>query len=173
MLQTFPPQNWLAMLQKKYGCEVVRIEVGEINIVEEIIKLNVIIGDEGNGGVIYPKVNLCRDSLFGIALILELMASTNLSISELTEKIPRYFMTKTKISLPSDKIMMVLNYFRKKFSDHECNFEDGLRVVLPVGWIHLRPSNTQPIIRIMVETILPNLTSQFITQIFNEIKTIV
>jgi phosphomannomutase len=82
-------------------------------------------------------------------------------------------MTKTKISLSSDKIMMVLNYFRKKFFDHECNLEDGLRVILPVRWIHLRPSNTEPIIRIMVETILPNLTSQFITQIFNEIKTIV
>jgi phosphomannomutase len=69
--------------------------------------------------------------------------------------------------------MMVLNYFRKKFSDHEYNFEDGLRVVLPVGWTHLRPSNTEPIIRIVVETISPNLTSQFVTQIFNEIKTIV
>jgi phosphomannomutase len=158
---------------KEYNAKCYRTKVGEINVVEKIIKLNAIIGGEGNGGVIYPKVNLCRDSLCGIALILELMASTNLSISELTEKIPRYFMTKTKISLPSDKIMMVLNYFRKKFSDHECNFEDGLRVVLPEGWIHLRPSNTEPIIRIVVETISPNLTSQFVTQIFNEIKTIV
>jgi phosphomannomutase len=87
------------MLQKKYGCEVVRTEVDEINIVEEIIKLNAIIGSEGNGGIIYLKVNLWRDSSCVIALILELMASTNLSISELTEKIPRYFMTKTKISL--------------------------------------------------------------------------
>jgi phosphomannomutase len=164
------------MLQKKYGCEVVRTEVGEINIVEEIIKLNAIIGSEGNGGIIYLKVNLWRDSLCVIALILKLLKLiliVSMSTSELIKKIPRYFMTKTKISLSSDKIMTVLNYFRKKFFDHDCNLEDGLRVVLPVGWIHLRPSNTEPIIRIMVETILPNLTSQFITQIFNEIKTIV
>jgi phosphomannomutase len=84
------------MLQKKYGCEVVRTEVGEINIVEEIIKLNAIIGSEGNGGIIYLKVNLWRDSLCVIALILELIVSINLSTSELTEKNTKIFYDKNK-----------------------------------------------------------------------------
>jgi phosphomannomutase len=83
LLQTFPPHNCLTMLQKKYGCEVIRTEVGEINIVEEIIKLNAIIGSEGNGGIINLKVNLWRDSLCVIALILELIVSINLSTSKL------------------------------------------------------------------------------------------
>jgi phosphomannomutase len=157
----------------EHNIKCYRTKVGEINVVEKIVKMNAIIGGEGNGGVIYPKVNLCRDSLCGIALVLELMANTNLSISELTEKIPKYYMTKTKISLPSDKIMLVLNHFRKKFSGQECNFEDGLRIVFPEGWIHLRPSNTEPIIRIVVETVSNQQTNQLITQIFNEIKTIV
>ncbi len=82
-------------------------------------------------------------------------------------------MIKTKISLPSDKIMLVLNHFRKKFAEHECNFEDGLRVVFSEGWVHLRPSNTEPLIRIVAETISSQQTSQLITQIFNEIKNIV
>jgi len=157
----------------EHNAKCYRTKVGEINVVEKIIKMNAVIGGEGNGGVIYPKVNLCRDSLCGIALVLELMATTDLSISELVEKIPKYYMIKTKISLPSDKIAMVIAHFRKKFSNYECNFEDGLRIIIPEGWIHLRPSNTEPIIRIVVETVSSQLTNQVINQIFDEVKTII
>ncbi|MCS7227556.1 MAG: phosphoglucosamine mutase [Endomicrobia bacterium] len=154
----------------QYNAKCYRAKVGEINVVEKILKLNAIIGGEGNGGVIYPKVNPCRDSLCGISLILELLATTDLKLSDIIQQIPKYYMVKTKIALPSDRIFTVLNYFRKKFIDKEVNTEDGLRVNLTEGWIHLRPSNTEPIIRLVVETSSQEKTSMLVNHIFEEIN---
>lgn len=155
------------------NCKLYRTKVGEINVVEKMQKVNAVIGGEGNGGVIYPEVNPCRDSLCGIALILELLSTTGVKLSKLLQQLPKYYMAKSKITISSDKVGTVLNYFRKKFSNEEIDTQDGLRITFSEGWIHLRPSNTEPIIRIVVETAKEELTTQIINELVREIQKLV
>jgi len=155
------------------NCKLYRTKVGEINVVEKMQKVNAVIGGEGNGGVIYPEVNPCRDSLCGIALILELLSTTGVKLSKLLQQLPKYYMAKSKITISSDKVGTVLNYFRKKFSNEEIDTQDGLRITFSEGWIHLRPSNTEPIIRIVVETVKEELTTQIINELVREIQKLV
>ena len=128
-----------------------RSKIGEANVTELMQQTGAVIGGEGNGGVIYPKINFCRDSHVGMALILHLLAESGKTVSELLAELPRYKMVKEKLECPSDKISEVLKLIRREFADYEQDLRDGVKVNLPNGWLHVRGSNTEPIIRLVAE----------------------
>lgn len=126
--------------------------VGEVHVVKKMKETNACIGGEGNGGIILPDLHYGRDSLVGIALILSNMCHQNKSLSQLKESYPTYFMHKDKIKLDADlKYTELLNYLQKEFQKEQLNFEDGMKIDFEESWIHLRKSNTEPIIRIYTE----------------------
>ncbi len=158
------------VIASQYNCKCYRTKVGEANVVEGIIKYKAVIGGEGNGGVIYPLINLARDSLVGISIILEMLAINNTTISYEAFRLPHFIMKKDKLSLSKNwkEIKeLVYNYLSKNFIN--INEEDGLRAELKdnnKGWIHIRPSNTEPILRIIGESDNEDL----LEKIFCEIK---
>lgn len=138
-------------LAKQVGFKNYRAKVGEGNVVEEIIKHNAVIGGEGSGGVIYPKINLCRDSLTGIALILEYLARTGKKVGEVVSELPKYEFIKTKVPF-SGSVSEIIERISNEFSDGIVDRQDGIRIDFPdSSWVQLRASNTEPIIRIWSE----------------------
>lgn len=138
-------------IARKYGVSVIRTKIGEANVVEGMSRYNTIIGGEGNGGVIYPKVSTARDGLVGMALILELMAKTEKRIFELTSLWPTYPIIKEKIPLGKRNASDVIADLTEVFSVETLDTQDGLKIIREFGWIHLRPSNTEPILRCYAE----------------------
>jgi len=136
----------------EHNAPVFRTKIGEINVVEEIINRKALIGGEGNGGVIFPEIHPCRDSFTAIGLTLEFMASSGKSISQLQEEIPKYYMIKDKIDGTSEQAYPMLRELKKRYSGKEqISTLDGLKINLRDAWIHIRPSNTESIIRIVAE----------------------
>ena len=136
----------------EHNSPVFRTKIGEINVVEEIINRKALIGGEGNGGVIFPEIHPCRDSFTAIGLTLEFMASSGKSISQLQEEIPKYYMIKDKIDGTSEQAYPMLRELKKKYSGKEqISTLDGLKINFRDAWIHIRPSNTESIIRIVAE----------------------
>ena len=136
----------------KYGGQVVRTPVGEANVIDKMLELGSTIGGEGNGGVIDPRVVPGRDSLVGMAYILGLMTDTGQTISQLVAEIPSYAIVKAKLPLANkDDAQPVIDAVSEHFSEEHQNGEDGLRVDWPDGWVSVRPSNTEPILRIICE----------------------
>lgn len=134
----------------KYGAQVFRSPVGEINVVKKMIRENSVIGGEGSGGVILPECHYGRDSLAGILMVLALMAETGKSLGGLAAELPRYEMIKFKTRFVGN-IDDIIGKVAKKYSEYEIASEDGIKVVFPGKWFHLRSSNTEPIIRIIAE----------------------
>jgi phosphomannomutase len=135
---------------KNYDCSVFRSPVGEANVVKKMKEVNAVIGGEGSGGVIFPELHYGRDALVGIALTLQHLTDYRKPISILKEELPQYFISKKKIDVtknPDD----VINNLIKHFSGQNINSEDGLRVDFEDHWVHFRKSNTEPIIRIIIE----------------------
>jgi len=138
-------------LVKEVGFKNYRTKVGEGNVVEGIIAHNAVIGGEGSGGVIYPRINLCRDSLTGMALILELITREDKKVSEIVNSLPRYEFIKTKIMFTGD-IKDILDKVSLEFPDGKADRSDGIRIDFPdSSWVQLRSSNTVPIMRIWAE----------------------
>jgi len=136
------------------GGTVFRTPVGEANVAACMLDNNCIIGGEGNGGIIDPRVVPVRDSMVGMALILAYMTETGKTLGELAAEIPRYEMIKTKFPCPADAAPRVAAATREHYADTEgaqFNDSDGLRIDLPAGWVHVRASNTEPIMRIIAE----------------------
>jgi phosphomannomutase len=136
------------------GCEVVRAPTGEANVVEAMQREGCILGGEGNGGVIEPRVAGVRDSLVGIAYVLQYLTETGRTVSQLVEEIPRYCLLKTKLACPAGIAGDVARRTREAFADRpgaRFNDADGLRVDLSEGWVSVRASNTEPIMRIFAE----------------------
>ena len=136
------------------GCQVVRAPTGEANVVEAMLREGCIFGGEGNGGSIEPRVVAVRDSLVSIAYVLQYMAETNKTVSQLVAEIPRYRMIKTKFPCSPGAAAQVAAETHKAFAgraDAQFNTIDGLRIDLPEGWVSVRASNTEPIMRIMAE----------------------
>jgi phosphomannomutase len=126
--------------------------VGEVNVVEKMKATNAIIGGEGNGGVIYPASHYGRDALVGIALFLTQLAKSGKSVSELKATYPPYFIAKQKVELtPGIDVDKILLAVKEKFSAYEINDIDGVKIDFPDKWVHLRKSNTEPIIRVYSE----------------------
>ncbi|HLN55090.1 MAG TPA: phosphoglucosamine mutase [Bacteroidales bacterium] len=135
-----------------YGCMHYPAAVGEVNVVEEMKRRNAIIGGEGNGGVIYPELHYGRDALVGIALFLSHLARTKLKCSELRKQYPTYFMAKKKLTLaPAVDFSKIIEAVKNSFSSHETDLRDGLWIGHPHGWVQVRKSNTEPIMRIYSE----------------------
>ncbi|PYV66550.1 MAG: phosphoglucosamine mutase, partial [Acidobacteria bacterium] len=134
-----------------FGCPLSLSKIGEVNVTEEMQKQSAVIGGEGNGGVIYPRLNFARDSLVGMALILHLLAETGKTITELVNTLPRFAMIKEKLGCPSDKISTVLRMLRRDYAAFPMDLRDGVKVNLPDGWFLVRGSNTEPIIRVIAE----------------------
>ncbi len=135
----------------RFDSEVIRTAVGEANVADAMIKNDCIIGGEGNGGVIDLRVGPIRDSLVGIALILQLMAETGKSISELVKDIGGYYMIKDKFKVQPVEKENIFQSAREKFKGAEVDTTDGYRFDLEDGWVHLRMSNTEPVMRAIVE----------------------
>ncbi|MFN7929103.1 MAG: phosphoglucosamine mutase [Blastocatellia bacterium] len=134
-----------------FGGTLHRSKIGEANVTEMMQAVGAIIGGEGNGGVIYPRINFCRDSQVGMALILHLLADTGKSLSQLLAEFPRYRIIKEKLECPSDKIGEALKMMRRDYAEAEMDLRDGVKVLFANGWLHVRGSNTEPIIRIVAE----------------------
>ena len=138
-------------LAQQAGCDFSRSAVGEANVVDRMRGTRAVIGGEGNGGVIDPRVGWVRDPFIGMALILSLMAEENQTLSELLAELPQYSMLKTKFAVNRDKLGAVLTAIEKKWPDATANKLDGLRLDGPDWWLHVRPSNTEPVVRIIAE----------------------
>ncbi len=137
---------------EKYGCSHFASPVGEVHVVRVMKENNAVIGGEGNGGVIYPGIHYGRDALTGAALFLTFLASQGCTMSELRKKYPDYTISKNKVALePGTDTALILEKVQAKYANYPVNTEDGVKIDLPEGWIHLRKSNTEPIIRIYTE----------------------
>lgn len=133
------------------GGEVIRTAVGEANVAAAMVENGCVIGGEGNGGVIDLRVGPIRDSLVGIVLVLQLMAETGRTISELVEEVGRYYMFKDKFVAGGAAAERILDSAREVFADAKVDSIDGLRFDFEDGWLHLRASNTEPVMRLIVE----------------------
>jgi phosphomannomutase len=158
---------------QKYGQKYTPSAVGEVNVVELMKKTDAVIGGEGNGGVIYPASHYGRDALVGIALFLTHLAYEKKSVTELRKSYPSYFMSKNKITLtPKIDVDGVLAVVKGSYKQYEINDIDGVKIDFPQGWVHLRKSNTEPIIRIYSEAGTLEQAENFAKAIIEEIKRI-
>lgn len=154
-------------ITKKYNCKLYRTKVGEANVVSKMIKANAIIGGEGNGGVIYPRINFTRDALVGAAIVVKLLSERNKTISELLASYPKYYMIKKKIGIPNERFEKRKEKIIKSFKGR-INLLDGLRISSGDYWLHIRPSQTEPLVRIIGEA----RNKQQIEEYIKKIKTI-
>jgi len=138
-------------LAKAAGCTFHRSAVGEANVVEMIRALDAVIGGEGNGGVIDPRLGWVRDPFIGMALILSLMAEDKKPLSQLIAELPQYAMLKTKYAVNRESLATVLVALRRLWADASADTLDGLRLDGPDWWLHIRPSNTEAVVRIIAE----------------------
>jgi phosphomannomutase len=139
-------------MSEKHGVAYSAAAVGEVNVVEKMKETNAVIGGEGNGGIILPELHYGRDALVGIALFLTFMAKTKLKCSEIKALYPNYVIIKNKIELTPDiNVQEILQKVAQKFAAHHPNTIDGVKIDFEQGWVHLRASNTEPIIRIYAE----------------------
>lgn len=139
-------------IAEKHGVEYAAAAVGEVNVVTKMKEVNAVIGGEGNGGVIFPELHYGRDALVGVVLFLSLLVEKDTTVSALRRSYPAYFMSKNKIQLTTglnpDKVLQAM---QEKYAHEQITTIDGLKIDFPFSWVHLRKSNTEPIIRIYTE----------------------
>ncbi|MGB1232227.1 MAG: phosphoglucosamine mutase [Winogradskyella sp.] len=158
---------------EKHGGTYQASAVGEVNVVELMKKNNVVIGGEGNGGIIYPESHYGRDALVGVALFLSLLAEKKMKVSALRATYPNYFMSKKKIQLtPTLNVDTILKTMEANYSHEKLTTIDGVKIDFANSWVHLRKSNTEPIIRIYTEAPSQKTADDLADRIINEIKTI-
>jgi phosphomannomutase len=158
-------------ITEKYKGKYYAAAVGEVNVVELMKKENAVIGGEGNGGVIFPELHYGRDALVGIALFLTLLAKSKKSCSALRKTFPNYYISKNKIHLTPDiNIDKVLIGMAEKYKDFQINIIDGVRIDFNNEWVHMRKSNTEPIIRIYSESETMKKADLLALKIMDEIK---
>lgn len=156
---------------KKYGREYFASAVGEVNVVTKMKEVNAVIGGEGNGGVIYPDSHYGRDALVGIALFLTHLAHEGKKVSELRKQYPVYFMAKNKIDLtPEIDVDAILVKVKELYKNEEVNDIDGVKIDFADSWVHLRKSNTEPIIRIYSEGLTPEAAEEVGEKVIDVIK---
>jgi phosphomannomutase len=157
-------------VSRKHGVEYNAAAVGEVNVVLKMKETNAIIGGEGNGGVILPELHYGRDALAGIALFLSLMAERKEKVTQIRSSYPNYFISKNRINLdPEMDVDMILEKIAKKYEREEVNTIDGVKIDFEDGWVHLRKSNTEPIIRVYSESnsvnMAENLSKKMMTDV--------
>ena len=148
--------------------------VGEVNVVAKMKEVNAVIGGEGNGGVIYPELHYGRDSLVGIALFLTHLAVEKKSMTDLRDSYPKYVISKNKIELtPEIDVDLILEKMALKYTENEVDTTDGVKIYIEKEWVHLRKSNTEPIIRIYSEATDEEAANKLANRIISEIKALI
>ena len=165
----------LRIVTEKHGGTFLATPVGEVNVVEGMKKTGAVIGGEGNGGTIYPALHYGRDALVGIALFLTYLAGKQMKMSDLRKTYPSFEMAKKKIDLPSGtQVQRILDKLAGNYRSLPLNREDGLKIDFPDSWVHLRKSNTEPIIRVYSEARTGDeaqgLADRFVTEILDFVK---
>jgi phosphomannomutase len=155
----------------KHGGEYSPAAVGEVNVVKKMKEVNAVIGGEGNGGIIVPDFHYGRDALIGIALFLTHLANHKKSIKSLRNQYPDYFISKNKIELENGiDVKAIFDKIKKKYKKNPVNTEDGLKIEFDNDWVHLRTSNTEPIIRIYAESDFETKAGNIAMQLIRDIK---
>jgi phosphomannomutase len=158
---------------EKHGCSYFASAVGEVNVVTKMKNENAVIGGEGNGGIIVPDLHYGRDALIGIALFLTHLAKTKLTASALRASYPAYFMSKKKIDLEGGvPLATIFTTLQDKFKAFPINREDGFKIDFENEWVHLRSSNTEPIIRVYTEAATQEAADKLADEIISIIATI-
>lgn len=152
-----------------YNCILTKTKVGEINVADKMREVEAVIGGEGNGGVILPDIHLGRDAPVAVALTLQHLAEWGKSINELKQTLPQYYILKDKSSLGEVNPDFVMEHFANKYRGEQLDFSDGLRIDRSDSWIHLRKSNTEPIMRIIVEARTPEIAWRILQETKEEI----
>jgi len=152
-VSTLSSSNAMRDITIKHGCEYFHTAVGEMNVVKKMKEVNAVVGGEGGGGIIYPNLHYGRDALIGTALFLSLLTTTKEKVSEIKKRYSSYFMSKLKIKLsPSLDVDLILSNISDKYSKYNPILIDGVFIEFDSSWVHLRKSNTEPIIRIFTES---------------------
>ena len=160
-------------ITNKHNCSYQASSVGEVNVVTLMKQTNAVIGGEGNGGIIYPTSHYGRDSLVGVALFLTHLAYKNQTVAQLRAELPSYFMSKNKIELtPQIDVDAILEQMTAKYKNEEITTIDGVKIDFAENWVHLRKSNTEPIIRIYTEAKTQHVADDLAQKIITEIKEI-
>jgi phosphomannomutase len=161
-------------ITQKHGGSYTAAPVGEVNVVAEMKKTKAVIGGEGNGGIIYPDLHYGRDALVGIALFLTHLAKSGTKCSELRKTYPDYYNSKNKIELrPDVDVDRLIMAVREKYKDFPVNDRDGIRIDFDREWVHLRKSNTEPIIRVISESTTPEKAEALSAKMIHEIHQLV
>jgi len=160
----------LQEVANRFSCPLFLTRIGEVNVTEEMEKQSAVIGGEGNGGVIYPRINFARDSLVGMALILHLLAETGQTITELVNSLPSFGLIKEKLVCPSHKISAVLRLLRQEYGGYPLDLRDGVKVTLPAGWFLVRGSNTEPIIRVIGEAANETTAREIVAGVLEQVQ---
>lgn len=156
---------------EKHGGQYFPSAVGEVNVVNKMKEVNAVIGGEGNGGIIVPDLHYGRDALIGIALFLTHLAHSKKTIKQLRNTYPDYFMSKNKITLEKTvDVKNVFNQIREKYKNQPINNEDGLKIEFDTDWVHLRTSNTEPIIRIYAESNMETTADHIAKRLMKDIS---
>ncbi|MBE6195478.1 MAG: phosphoglucosamine mutase [Rikenellaceae bacterium] len=156
-----------------HGCSYSAAAVGEVNVVQKMKDTGAVIGGEGNGGVIYPELHYGRDALVGVALFLTYFAQKNCTMTELRKSYPAYFASKNKIELtPEIDVDKVLREMKERYANEQVNDIDGVKIDFAENWVHLRKSNTEPIIRVYTEAKSPAEADALAQRFIAEIKEI-
>jgi len=151
----------LEWVTNRYDGQVIYTKIGESHVTQGIKSNQAVVGGEGNGGVIYPRIGWGRDSLVGIVIALAHLAAKKKSVSEIISTYPQYTMIRDKISVVTrDDVAHAIGEIRNRFSGYTHDETDGVKVTLPNGWVHVRPSNTEPIVRIFVEGDSPSIAQE-------------
>jgi phosphomannomutase len=141
----------VADIADRFGCVFERSAVGEANVADRMLSVNAVIGGEGNGGVIDPRVGFVRDPFVGMAMVLDLMASTGRKLSELANELPKYSIIKDKYTVAPERLPALYDALRARWPEAKADHQDGLRLDWADRWVHVRPSNTEPIVRVIAE----------------------
>jgi len=155
----------------KHGGEYFPSAVGEVNVVNKMKAVNAVIGGEGNGGIIVPDLHYGRDALIGIALFLTHLAQSKKTIKQLRNTYTNYYMSKNKIALDDGiEVEEIFEGIKEKYKNNPINTEDGLKIEFETDWVHLRTSNTEPIIRIYAESNSETMANNIANKLIQDIK---
>lgn len=157
-------------IAQKYGQKCHRSSVGEINVVKKMQEVDAVIGGEGNGGVINPDLHYGRDALVGVAMVLQLLAERDISSDEYRNTLPNYYMRKDKMQLADVDGDALLEKAESLYQDYDPDTTDGVKIDFKDGWVHLRKSNTEPIIRVYSEGITPEKAKELAKSVVQKIQ---
>lgn len=158
-------------ISEKYKVQYMPAAVGEVNVVEKMKEVDAIIGGEGNGGVIYPALHYGRDALVGVALFLSYLAETNKTCTQIKKNLPAYFISKNKITIPVQySANQLFEHLSKVYKNEKINRIDGIKIDFQNSWVHIRSSNTEPILRIYAEAKKEEISQLLAAEVINVIN---